>query len=110
MGGPMTELNQVTALRPEYEPETGTYRVAFDETDYRPSTVVVLAVAAVTGTDARDVETLNDRIDPDCLDGIFAPTQNGKPRADGRVTFPFAGHEVTVHGDGVVVLDPDPGS
>lgn len=102
----MTKLNQVATLRPEYDPETETYRVDFDETEWKPSTVVVLAIAAVTDSDAREVETLNDRIDPDCLDGIFAPRKDGTPRGEGRLTFPFAEHEVTVHGDGVVVLDP----
>lgn len=102
----MTGSNQVAALSPEYDSETDTYRVEFDETEWKPSTVVVLAIAAVTNSDAKEIETLNDRIDPDCLDGMFAPSMAGAPRADGHVTFPFAGYEVTVQGNGVVVLDP----
>lgn len=106
MGGTITQATEMLADSPEYDPDTGTYRVHFDSAESTPSTAVVLAVAAVTDTDPLDVETLNDRVDPGCLDGLFAPKQDGTPRAAGQVTFPFADHEVTVHSDGTILLVP----
>lgn len=102
----MTNSNQIPALSTEYDYEEGTYRVEYDETDWKPSTVVVLAIADVKDTDALEMDQLNDSIDPDCLDALFVPKQDGTPRSGGRVTFPFAGHEVTVYSEGAVVLDP----
>lgn len=102
----MSNLIDMSALDIEYNSETGTYQMHFSSTDYSSSTAVVLAVAAVTETDPLDLGSLNDRLDPECLDGLFAPQQYGTPRAEGQVTFQFSGYEVTVHSDGVVVLDP----
>lgn len=90
----------------EGAPDAGPTRVHFDPAERKPSTVVVLAVAGANGTDALDMASLNDIIDPDCLDGLFEPKRDGTPREGGHVTFPFAGHRVTVHSDGEVVLDP----
>lgn len=94
------------AFKPEYDSDTGTYRVDFDPTERRPSTVVVLAVAAVTETDPLDQAGLHELIDPECLDGLFTPPRDGTPRTDGHVTFSFAGYEVTVDSAGEVVLAP----
>lgn len=90
----------------EDAPDVGPTRVHFDPAEREPSTVVVLAVADATETDALDLASLNDSIDPDCLDRLFEPKQDGTPREGGHVTFPFAGHHVTVHSAGKVVLDP----
>lgn len=102
----MSNSSDLPAISPEYDAETGTYRIDFDPTERTPSTVVVLAVAAVTETDPVDLAVLNDSIDPDCLNGLFAPKRDGTSRRGGHVTFPFADHDVTVHSDGPVVLDP----
>lgn len=90
----------------EYDSDTGTYRVHFDSTGYKPSTSVVLAVAAVTETDPLELASLNDCLDPECLDGLFAPKHDGTARTGGHLTVTFADHDVTVHSDGTVVLDP----
>jgi len=90
----------------EHDSDTGTYRFQFDPTECEPSTAVVLAVAAVTETDPMDMASLNDCLDPGCLDRLFAPKQDGTARTGGQVTVAFAGHDVTVHSDGTVVLDP----
>lgn len=102
----MSHSRDIPAFSPEYDPDTGTYEVHFDPTEYAPSTAVVLAVAAVTETDPLELEMLNDCVDPECLDGLFGPKQDGTPRTGGHVTFSFADHEVTVHSDGTVRLAP----
>lgn len=95
-------------IDPEHDPDAGTYRVQFDSSEYKASTVVVLALAAVTDTDTEILTrpVLNACLDPDSLDGLFAPQAGGTRRSGGRVTFPIAGYDVTVHSDGWVVLDP----
>lgn len=93
-------------IRPEYDSGTETYRVQFDTIEYDLSTVIVLAVGAVSDRDPLALPALNDCLDPGCLDGLFAPKENGTPRTGGRVGFPFAGYDVTVYSEGMIVLDP----
>lgn len=100
------DTNNRLDIRPEYDAESGTYRVRFDSDEYELSTVVVLAVAAVSGSDPLTLPALNDCLDPTCLDGLFAPKENGTPRTGGRVTFTYIGYELTVDSSGEVVLDP----
>lgn len=102
----MSNSIDMSSLDIEYDSDTETYCVHFDPAECEPSTAVVLAVAAVTETDPLDLASLNDCLNPDCLDGLFAPKQDGTARTGGHVTVPFADHEVTVHSDGAVVLDP----
>ncbi|MFB6129826.1 MAG: HalOD1 output domain-containing protein [Salinigranum sp.] len=65
-----------------------------------PSIAVVEAVAAAAEVSPADVDPpLAAAIDPDALDRLFAPD------TDGRVTFPYAGHEVTVTSDGLVTVE-----
>lgn len=96
-------------ISPEFDPDTGSYRVTFDSEEYRFSTAVVFAVGAVSDSDPLSLPALNDRVDPECLDGVFGPKEDGTPRTGGRVVFPFVGYEVTVDSDGVVVVDPREG-
>lgn len=106
MGGYMIDSAESLAVNPEYNPATGTHHVHFDSAECMPSTAVVLAVAAVTETKLLDMAPLNDCVDPEYLDGLFAPKQDGTPRAAGHVTFLFAGYEVTVDSTGEVILTP----
>lgn len=99
-------MNEMPTLNPEYDSERGLYRVTFDPAEDNPSTVAVLAVAAVTEREPVTLEPLNDTVDPECLDELFAPKQDDTPRTGGEATFPFADHDVTVHSDGTIVLDP----
>lgn len=68
------------------------------------SNAVVERVAAAEGVDPRELDVpLNEVIDPDALDSLFAPTSKG-PRPVGKVTFAFCGHTVVVAGDRTVSL------
>ena len=52
--------------------------------------------------------TLNDYVDVEALEALFAPQLDGTPRAEGQVVFECRGARVTVHSDGrVVVRDAD---
>lgn len=70
------------------------------------STAVTSAVARLADVEATDLEPLARSVDPDALEALFRPTFDGHPRPGGRVTFPFAGYEVTVRADGTVVARP----
>lgn len=79
-----------------------TIRIAGDD---RISDTVIDAVSAATGTDPLDLSPLYETIDPDALDRLF--------RGDGqrqwsvaRIEFAVAGCDVSVHGDGRVVVVP----
>ena len=64
------------------------------DSDVLASTAVIEAVSDVTETPALELPPLRTVIDPDALDDLFAGS-----RTSGRVTFRYAGHDVTVHAD-----------
>lgn len=67
--------------------------------DATASEAVLAAVADRADADPADLPPLYDAIDPDALDALFG---EGRP---GRVSFPYAGYEVTVVGrDRVTVI------
>lgn len=70
---------------------------------------IIEAIAEREGVEATDVEppeyeALYDVINPEALDALFAPREDGTPRASGRVTFTFCGYDVTVSSDGTIEL------
>ena len=81
-----------------------------DETDAgHPGTLTDQVIEAVA--EARDVdpiasEPLYEVVDPDALEGLFAPRRDGTRRSAGRVVFTLAGCEVVVHGDRDVEVTP----
>lgn len=74
------------------------------------ATNVVETVAARRGVDPTTLPSLNDAVDTDALDALFAPLFDGTPRVDddshpgGWVRFRYAGYQVTVTADGSVDL------
>ena len=74
---------------------------------------VIAAVADREGVDPTDIEpptydALYDVINPEALDSLFSPREDGTPRASGRVEFPFCGYHVTVTSDGTVEVEDAP--
>lgn len=64
---------------------------------------IVSAVAEQEGTDPAELEpSLYDRIDPEALNALFAPTETGQPRSGGHVEFTYCGHDVRAYSDGRV--------
>lgn len=96
-------LQPTETMQLERDPQTGTYRAPLD--GQPPSTVVVMAVATITGQEEGAVEPLGTVVDPDALDALFAPRLDGTARRGGRVSFRFADFDVTVAG-GEVRLAP----
>ncbi|MFB6171889.1 MAG: HalOD1 output domain-containing protein [Haloarculaceae archaeon] len=71
----------------------------YDWSETPPSYAVVETVARADGTDPVDLGPLYEQVDPDALDALLADARGV------AVTFPFAGHEVTVGSDGVIEVD-----
>ncbi|WP_423745074.1 HalOD1 output domain-containing protein (plasmid) [Haladaptatus sp. SPP-AMP-3] len=73
-------------------------------------TYIVQQMADRARVSATDVpESLYGRIDPDALEDLFRPLVDGTPRANGEVTFTFAGHYVTVSSDGTIEIESELG-
>lgn len=71
------------------------------------STTLAHAIADVTGYDVTDIGfALNDYVDPEALDRLFAPKPDGTPRATASLTFSLWDCQVTVSGSGRVVVTP----
>lgn len=66
------------------------------------ASTIAIAVAETKGVPPESLPPLYDTVDPDALERLFAPCNDGTPRARGRTAFPMAGCEVTVRGDGTV--------
>ncbi|MDZ7730747.1 MAG: HalOD1 output domain-containing protein [Natrialbaceae archaeon] len=68
---------------------------------------VIEAVAQQEGIDATDIEppeyeALYSVLNPEALDSLFAPREDGSTRGDGQVEFSFCGYDITVSSDGQV--------
>ena len=68
------------------------------------SETIVSTIATLSGTRPDELERLYDRVDPDSLETLFAPTNGAARRNDGRVSFRLDGYAVTVHATGTVVV------
>ena len=69
------------------------------------SETVVTTVAEREGVEPTELTPLYEVVDPDALDGLFAPL-GGSPSTEGEVTFPYQGYEVTAYSTGRVELRP----
>lgn len=70
------------------------------------STAVVRAVSAVEGRDPGSLRPLVDVLDPDALDILFGPRDDGTPRPGGRLTFVYSKCWVTVDNGEYLTLHP----
>jgi len=71
------------------------------------STTVAHALADVMGENVTQTEfTLFECIDPDALDAIFSPLEDGSERCSGHVAFNVRGYQVTVYSSGHIVITP----
>ncbi|WP_255167282.1 HalOD1 output domain-containing protein [Natrononativus amylolyticus] len=70
---------------------------------------IVDAVAEREGVDATEIEppeyeALYDVLNPEALEALFAPREDGTPRNPGRVEFTFCGYDMVVTSDGDVTV------
>lgn len=75
-----------------------------------PSFEIIAAIADFEGIDAVDLappeyQALYDVVNPEALDALFAPRDDGTPRGRGSVEFSFCGYDVVVRHDGTVQID-----
>lgn len=92
---------------PAYVVERSTIMTTKDSpTDVPISQRVIEQVAEETNTDPIDLEPLFTRIDPDALDALFSNGAGATVRAEGEVTFPMGGCEVTVDASGAINVEP----
>lgn len=86
---------------------TAEHRNTYNRTDVpTPSTRTIAAVAEALEVDETDLPPLNDVVDLDALDALFAPQFDGSPRPGGRVSFQYLDHDVLVCEDGTVIVTP----
>ena len=77
------------------------------EPDAHLGTTVVDAVSEATGIPVPEMDAeLNDHVDPDALDALFADRFDGRSREGGLLIFSMYGCKIRVHGDGRVVVTP----
>jgi hypothetical protein len=70
---------------------------------------IVTTVSDYTGTDVTDLEPLNNVVDPDALNLLFAEEWEDQAGTPKRMAFTYAGCEVVISSDGSVqVSDSGP--
>lgn len=86
-----------------HDAESGTYRARYDRERIPASLAVVAARAAVSNVDANELPPLFQFVDTDALEALTADSDR---ESDGfELSFAFAGHRVTVYGDGRLRID-----
>lgn len=72
------------------------------------SRAIVEAIADAKGVSPVDLQPpLYEAVDPDALEQFVASVHDRPNTTDLRVTFTYAGHEVTVSGDGDVSIEAE---
>lgn len=75
--------------------------------DWPLSVLVCEAVEEVADASTNEIEPLDHHVDAEALDGLFDDRWNGRPRTEGKVTFPMDDYVITVVADGrIVVTEP----
>lgn len=70
---------------------------------------VIAAVAEREGVEPTEIEppeydALYEVINPEALDSLFAPRENGATRPNGHVEFDYCGYHVVITSDGDVTV------
>ncbi|SEW13277.1 HalOD1 output domain-containing protein [Natrinema salifodinae] len=90
----------------EFDVETTTYRARYDPSAIDPSLAVVSMLGSITDCDVADLAPLHDVIDPQSFDRLLHHART-TPHGDRlQITFRYAGHLVTVFGDGQLEVEP----
>lgn len=86
--------------------DDGTIQAEFDWSSRAPNGAVIETVAIAANAEPTAIDSLYDAVDPDALDAIVRSDGIGGKNGDVSVSFVFAGHDVRVHSDGVVIVRP----
>lgn len=90
----------------EYEPETNTYRIAYDAGTTPPSLAVASALDSLSDG-GRDDAPLYDAIDPDALDRLLSPSEPPETADRRSVAFSARGFRITVSSRGYLEVRSD---
>lgn len=86
--------------------QTYTIHHDFDGTATVTATIVH-ALSDITGVDVSEAEfVLNDHVDPDALDKLFADKADGTSRSHGHVTINIQGYQTTIYSTGQISIVP----
>lgn len=85
---------------------TETNRASYDWESTKPLTAIVETVATARETDPVDLPPLYGRIDVEAVDALFAQARDERTVGPHRLTFPYAGCDVTIDSVGEVLVDP----
>lgn len=81
------------------------YRRSFDPTTDSISEACIDAVATLDDADPLELTALASAIDPDALDTLFEPWEDGAPRnSNGRVIFDYTGYTIDVESTGTITI------
>lgn len=92
----------------EYDPAADAYTATFDPDELSVNAAVVESVAAVYHRDPLDIDPLYEYVDTDALDALTRSAP-GKRSPYLSTSFRFEDADVTVRGDGTIVIAPDDG-
>lgn len=90
----------------EYNSDTGTYHASYDSSIESVSLAIISTIATITESDPRKLEPLHSIVDPEALNNLFAPKQNGIGRTGGEVRFSYCGYEITATSNNEVSAVP----
>ncbi|WP_266081175.1 HalOD1 output domain-containing protein [Haladaptatus caseinilyticus] len=84
-----------------------THSTAFDHSTDSASEELIKAVAKLNDADPVELPLLADFIDPEALDALFSPREDGTPReTSGQVEFTYDAYHVLVDSRGMINLYP----
>lgn len=71
------------------------------------TTTLVHAIARITGADMTETEaSLLDHVDPDALNRLFTPKEDGTFRSNSQFSFTMWGYQISVYSDGQIAIVP----
>lgn len=86
----------------------GAVRASYEWSSTPPLIAVVETVSAAVDRDVMETEPLYESVDPDALESLVRRTGADGDGVGLSISFAYSGHQVTVHGNGDVVVRPDP--
>lgn len=84
-------------------PGEETYAASFEPED-RPSESVVATIAALAGEEPTELTPLYEAVEPDAIDALVEHARRTGHPDRTRLTFAYAGYEVSVRGDGRILV------
>ena len=86
---------------------TDTHVTEFDPSTNSASEELIKAVARLNDVDPVELPILADFIDPEALDALFQPREDGTlRRTSGQVEFTYGAYHVMVYSQGAINLSP----